>query len=77
MQRILVDLPEETVKELEALATQKQTSRAEIIRQATDRMIKVEKEQNSARAFDSVFGIWKHHPMADKELQKLRDEWSR
>ena len=77
MQRILVDLPEETVKELEALASKRKTSRAEIIRQATDILIKSERAQASGKALGSAFGLWKNDPMTDDDLQTLREEWAR
>ena len=76
MQRILVDFPEETVKELEYLASKKGTSRAEIIRQATDSLIKSEKSKTSSQALSTAFGLWKKNPMTDEELQSIRDEWA-
>lgn len=77
MQRILVDLPEETIKELEELAKKKDVSRAEIIRLATDTLIRSERSFISSKAVSTAFGLWKKNPMTDEELQSLRDEWAK
>lgn len=75
MQRILVDLSEETIKDLEDLAKKKQVSRAEIIRIATDKLIKSEKAVISSTSLSTAFGLWKNNPMTPEELESLRDEW--
>lgn len=75
MQRILVDLTEETIKDLEDLAKKRQVSRAELIRIAADNFIKSERLHTSANALAEVFGLWKEEPMTDEELTSLRDEW--
>ena len=75
MQRIQIDLPEETVKELENLAAKKGTSRAEIIRQAIDIIIKIGKSETTNQELSLAFGLWKKNPMTDEELQSLRDGW--
>ena len=76
MQRILVALSEETVKDLEYLASKRGTSRAEIIRLAADSFIRAEKKTHSHLAIETAFGLWKDDPMSDDELQDPKDEWS-
>ncbi len=75
MPRILIDLSEETIKELEELASKRGISRAEIIRQATDALIKAERSKTSSIALKTAFGLWKKDPLGDEELQALRAEW--
>ena len=75
MQRILVDLPEQTIKDLEELAQERRVSRAEMIRVAATRFIESEKMTLSSTAQEKAFGLWKSNPMTDEELQSLRAEW--
>ena len=75
MQRILLSLPDETLQELDKLASRKGKSRAEILRLAADQLINLEKKQLSEASFHSVFGLWQDDPMTDEEVKKIKDEW--
>ena len=75
MQRILVDLPEQTIKDLEELAHERKVSRAEMIRFAINSFIESAKMTQSSTAQEEAFGLWKSNPMTDEELQSLRAEW--
>lgn len=71
--KILIDVPKETVNQLQALAKRRRTSRAEVVRQAVARY--VEMHQISVEE-DSVFGIWKGKRQDSLAMEdKIRSEW--
>ena len=71
--RILVDIPEGELKELNLLSRSRKVSRAELIREAVAGFL----AENRAGLEDS-FGIWKKRGLDGAEYQeKLRREWSR
>ena len=72
MERILTDMPDETLKRLEEVVARKKSSRAEFIRQAVDQALKVEAETS----FEAAFGAWKDFPEDSISFQRrLRGEW--
>ena len=72
MERILTDISEETLKRIEEVVARKKISRAEFIRQAVERALKVEAESS----FEAAFGAWKDFPEDSVEYQRrLRGEW--
>ena len=71
--RTLVDLPERELEELTALSSLRNTSRAELIRQAVAGFL----AQNKTGLEDS-FGLWKSRGEDGVAYQqRLRDEWTR
>lgn len=72
MERILTDMPEETLRRLEEVVARKKISRAEFIRQAVDQALKAEAETS----FEAAFGMWKDFPEDSVDFQRrLRQEW--
>lgn len=70
--RILVDLPERELEQLNALSRSRKAPRAELIRQAVAGYL----EQNKAGLEDS-FGLWKARREDGVAYQnRLRREWS-
>ena len=73
--RTLVDIPEAKVKSLDALASRRNLSRAELIRRGVDMVLESDRAQTSADV-DAVFGSWKHLNIDSVEfVRRLRDEW--
>jgi metal-responsive CopG/Arc/MetJ family transcriptional regulator len=71
--RMLVDLPETELEELNALSRARKVSRAELIRRAVTGYL----EQNRTGLKDS-FGIWKERGVDGMKYQeRLRGEWER
>jgi hypothetical protein len=71
--RILVDLADGQIKELDALAARARRSRASVLREAVDAYISGNKRMPTAT--DS-FGLWKDIRIDGLDLQeKLRGEW--
>jgi metal-responsive CopG/Arc/MetJ family transcriptional regulator len=71
--RTLVDIPERELDELTALSSLRNTSRAELIRQAVADFL----VQNKAGLEDS-FGLWKRRGEDGVAYQRrLRGEWKR
>jgi metal-responsive CopG/Arc/MetJ family transcriptional regulator len=71
--RILVDLADTQIKELDALAAKDQRSRASVLREAVDAYISDKK--NSLPKTDG-FGLWKGRDVDGLAYQeKLRGEW--
>jgi metal-responsive CopG/Arc/MetJ family transcriptional regulator len=72
--RTIIDLPQDRVKELDALAREKDVSRAELIRRAIVFWLKSEHLPKAERAF----GIWKSRGEDALAYEdRLRNEWSR
>jgi metal-responsive CopG/Arc/MetJ family transcriptional regulator len=79
MTRILVDIPEKEVDMLNAIAKDRSVSRAALMREAVQHLIKTHKKKPS-----SAFGILKGQPMiingveykdSVDYIRKLREEW--
>ena len=74
MARFLVDIPEEDVARLDALAKAEGKSRAAVLREAVADYIAVESQQG----FEKYFGLWERHGSTVDGLdyeRKLRGEW--
>lgn len=72
--RTIIDLSEEQLKALSSLCEKEQISRAEVIRQAVDKLI----EEKQLNRIDHSFGIWKHRKGdARKYIDKIRAEWEK
>jgi metal-responsive CopG/Arc/MetJ family transcriptional regulator len=72
MERILTDMPEETVKRIEEVAARRKISRAEFIRRAVDQALATEAQTS----FESAFGAWSDFDEDAVEYQRrLRREW--
>lgn len=73
--RTLVDIPDDKIATLDALARRRSWSRAEAVRQGIDRLLAEEKAAEQAD-LDAAFGAWKHLGIDGLELQRsLRAEW--
>jgi predicted transcriptional regulator len=74
MARFLVDIPEEDVARLDALAKAEGKSRAAVLREAVANYIAAESRQG----FEKYFGLWERHGSTVDGLEyeeKLRGEW--
>lgn len=74
MARFLVDVPEEDVARLDAMARAEGKSRAAILREAVASYIAAESKQG----FEKYFGLWERHGSTVDGLdyeRQLRDEW--
>lgn len=74
MARFLVDVPEEDVIRLDALAKAEGKSRAAVLREAVANYIAAESRQG----FERYFGLWERHGSTVDGLEyesKLRGEW--
>lgn len=74
MARFLVDIPEEDVARLDALARAEGKSRAAVLREAVADYIAAESKQG----FEKYFGLWERHGSTVDGLdyeRKLRGEW--
>ncbi|MCF1467314.1 ribbon-helix-helix protein, CopG family [Agrobacterium vitis] len=71
MMRILIDLDDDTVVELDRVARQKKISRTALIRQAVASLL-AERPQPD---LDHGFGLWKNQPYGLAYRQFLRGEW--
>jgi predicted DNA-binding protein len=71
--KILIDVPKETVNQLQALAKRRRTSRAEVVRQAVARYVEM---NQVAVEEDLVFGMWKGKRQDSLAIEdKIRSEW--
>ena len=71
--KILIDVPKETVDQLQTLAERRRTSRAEVVRQAVARYVEM---NQVAVAEDSAFGMWKGKRQDSLTMEdKIRSEW--
>lgn len=74
MARFLVDIPEEDVARLDAMAKAEGKSRAAILREAVADYIAAESRQG----FEKYFGLWERHGSTIDGLEyeeRLRGEW--
>ena len=74
MARFLVDVPEEDVARLDALARAEGKSRAAVLREAVANYIAAESKQG----FEKYFGLWERHGSKVDGLEyerQLRGEW--
>lgn len=73
--RTLVDIPDDKIAALDAIASRRRWSRAEAVRQGIDRLLAEEAAAEQAD-LDAAFGAWKHLGVDGLELQRqLRSEW--
>lgn len=73
--RTLVDIPDDKVAALDALARRKSWSRAEAVRQGIDRLLAVEKAAEMA-GLEAAFGGWAHLGVDGLAYQRdIRAEW--
>ena len=76
MARFLVDVPEEDVARLDAMARAEGKSRAAVLREAVASYIAAESKQG----FEKYFGLWERHGSTVDGLdyeRQLRGEWPR
>jgi succinate dehydrogenase/fumarate reductase flavoprotein subunit len=74
MARFLVDVPEEDVARLDALARAEGKSRAAVLREAVANYIAAESKQG----FEKYFGLWERHGSKVDGLdyeRQFRGEW--
>ena len=74
MARFLVDIPEDDVARLDALAKAEGKSRAAVLREAVANYIAAESQQG----FEKYFGLWERHGSTVDGLEyeeELRGEW--
>lgn len=74
MARFLVDIPEEDLARLDALAKAEGKSRAAVLREAVADYIAAESRQG----FEKYFGLWERHGSTVDGLEyerRLRGEW--
>lgn len=74
MARFLVDVPEEDVARLDALARAEGKSRAAVLREAVANYIAAESKQG----FEKYFGLWERHGSKVDGLEyerQFRGEW--
>lgn len=73
MGRIIIDLPDEDIRQLDSLKEIRAIPRAEIIRQAIDGYLKQNKITDNTRAF----GLWSDTDITDGVVyqKNLRKEW--
>jgi len=74
MARFLVDIPEEDVARLDAMARAEGKSRAAVLREAVASYIAAESKQG----FEKYFGLWERHGSTVDGLdyeRQLRGEW--
>jgi metal-responsive CopG/Arc/MetJ family transcriptional regulator len=75
--RTTVDIPDEQLRKLDALARSKGITRAESVRRAIDAFLAADFAERD-RAFREAFGAWKHlNITTDEYLRELRVEWDR
>lgn len=74
MARFLVDIPEEDLARLDAMAKAEGKSRAAVLREAVAEFIAAESKQG----FEKYFGLWERHGSTVDGLdyeRQLRGEW--
>ena len=73
--RTLVDIPDEKLSALDALARKKSWSRAEAVRRGIDQLLAAEKAADTA-ALDAAFGGWEHLGGDGLAYQRaIRGDW--
>jgi Ribbon-helix-helix protein, copG family len=71
--RTIVDLPEEQIRKLTLLCRRERISRAEAIRRAVARYLRV----SPASDLGSFFGASRSRSNISRQVAALRDEWGR
>ena len=74
--RILTEIPDDDVRELDALARKQGKSRAAVLREAISNYLSIGEKEG----FEKYFGLWERHGSKVDGLEyerKLRDEWVR
>ena len=71
--RTLIDIPQETVIQLDSFAKQSKISRSALIRAAIDLFLKQQRKEKT-----NVFGLLKNENIPDGVIfqDQIRDEWS-
>jgi predicted transcriptional regulator len=70
--RTVIDLPDEQIEPLKALAEQMRLSRAELVRRAVADYLR----RHQPAADDAAFGLWKNRSEDGVAYQeRLRSEW--
>jgi Ribbon-helix-helix protein, copG family len=72
--RILTEIPDDDVKELDAIARRDGKSRAAVLREAIQSYL----EAGSKEGFEKYFGLWERHGSMVDGLEyerQLREEW--
>jgi predicted transcriptional regulator len=70
--RTVIDLPDEQIEPLKALAEQMKLSRAELVRRAVADYLR----RHRPAADDTAFGLWRHRGEDGVAYQeRLRSEW--
>ncbi len=76
--RILVDIPEQQLKELTLMSKERKTSRAALVREAVSAYLELNAKAARKARVDAAFGIWKDRGVdAMDYLDALRTEWDR
>ena len=73
LMRTIVDLPEEQIRKLTLLCRRERISRAEAIRRAVARYLRV----SPVSDLGSFFGASRSRGNISRQVAALRDEWSR
>ncbi len=74
MARILTEIPDEDVRELDAIARRDGKSRAAVLREAISNYL----AEGAKEGFEKYFGLWERHGSTVDGLEyerKLRGEW--
>jgi len=72
--RTIVDLPEEQVEELSAIAKQARLPRAELLRRAVSEYLLRHKPDHG----DAAFGLWKENRQDGLDYEdRMRSEWGK
>jgi hypothetical protein len=74
MARILTDIPDDDVRELDAIARRDGKSRAAVLREAISNYL----AEGAKEGFERYFGLWERHGSTVDGLEyerRLRQEW--
>lgn len=79
MSRTLVDIPDNLLGRVNALAKVQDISRAELVRRALEQYVETTLQNHPEKdPRDAAFGLWKDRKIDGVEYQrKLRAEWDR
>jgi len=73
--RTLIDIPDDQVAALNALAKKEQVSRAALVRQAIANLLAATRKQQADEATEGAFGLWKDGEDGLAYQERLRAEW--